>query len=240
LAIQTGVAGLATFAIGHVIGLERLSWAVISALFVVHASIGSTLATGIGRIAGAALGAAIGLAWMFAGGTETVFLTDLGILVSGAVTAYITALFPTFRYGAVTSAIIILSPSSDPLLQTWHYAAAIGLGIVIGALASVLVFPWSARLGLYEELGRAVGHCGDLLSASLSTLMGRNGHDLTPTHEDIRKALEEAKAAAAPSRNESLRRAPNTPEPESLIRAVERLLALFYSGPEARAGACRR
>ncbi|WP_119461246.1 FUSC family protein [Rhodospirillaceae bacterium SYSU D60014] len=223
LAIQTGLAGLATFAIGHALGVSELSWAVISALFVVQASIGGTLAAAAGRIIGAALGAVLGLAWMLAGGTETIFLTGLGIVLAGATTAYISGIKPTLRYGAVTSAIIILSPSSDPFAQAWHYAAAIGLGVVIGTLASVLVFPWSARRGVDEELGRAVRRCGDLLAACLGALMGRDANKLAPIHSDIRQALGDAQAAAGPSRKERLRRASNAPEPEALIRAVERL-----------------
>ena len=41
LAIQTAVAGAAAFAVGSAFGLEKLSWAVITSLFVVQATMGA-------------------------------------------------------------------------------------------------------------------------------------------------------------------------------------------------------
>ena len=177
----------------------------------------------IGRVAGAIIGAVIGVAWLFVGGAESLLMTGGGIVIAGAATAYLAGLKPTLRYGSVTSAIIILHPGADPLMRTWHYAAAIGLGAAVGALTSAFVFPWKARFGVREQLGKAVQRCGDLLQRCLNGVIGREAGELDPVHRDVRRSLEDARAAAAPSRNERFRRAPDELDPVAFIRAVERL-----------------
>src|SRR5690625_2813202 len=62
VAVQTTAAVLMAFVAILFMGRENMTWGVFSALFVVQASVGGTLRTGLERVLGAVLGAALGVA----------------------------------------------------------------------------------------------------------------------------------------------------------------------------------
>lgn len=220
--VQAASAALATYLLCLALGVKDYSWAIISALLVAGASVGSNLRNAVTRVLGAMAGLAIALACIFTigiGFPQTII--SLGTAV--AVMSVIAGFRPELKYGLVTVAILILAPGGDVVETAWTKAAAISLGTVVGALAGTFILPLPAHRRAEEHLGRALHRCGDLLAAGIHTLTGRGPEDLRPIHRDIRAELASAQAMAEQSQAKRLHPKGHRPEPQALVDAVQRL-----------------
>jgi Fusaric acid resistance protein-like len=234
MAAQTAVAALATYAVVRFAGMAEGTWAVISALFVVQQSVGGTVGAALARAGGTVLGTLFGLACVLLIGHSEV-RAGVSLLLAASTLTFVAALVhPGLRYGVVVAAIMILGPGGDVVESAWDRAAAIGLGTVLGALASVLVFPAPAHRDAEERLGHALRRCGDLLATGIAGLTGdaagggsnANEGETSAIHDDILDDLEAARGMALQSyypRLRRLRRRAPTPPPGDLLFAVERL-----------------
>lgn len=224
VAIQTAAAAVATFGLFHVSGLPQVSWAVISALFVIQPNVGGTLGAALGRIAGSMLGTVLGLACVLVLEASP-WTIAFGLLVATASLGFITDFRPDLRYGLVPAAFILLAPYGDVVEKAWHGAAAIGIGAVIKTLSGLVVFPEPAHRALERQLGKALGRCGDLLAATVASLLGESNRDrIDAANDKIEAEIWAAGGIAAQSRYPSrMRRHRAHPRPRALLRTVERL-----------------
>lgn len=224
-AAQAAAAAAATYAIMLALGWHgQASWAVISALYVVQPHLDGTLSNAAARLGGTALGTAIGLGILHAVG-----FWPPGVAASlAAAVLLLTTLsgyHPGLRFGLIPAAVLILAPQGDPVVTAWARAGAIGLGAVVGTVASLTVFPKAASRSVEQGLGQALRRCADLLAASSDALLGRGDRRFDPINGDIRRSLQAtaAQAGQALRQRERVDRRRRRPPPGKLHHAVRSL-----------------
>lgn len=220
--VQATVSALATFALASLLGLTETSWAIISALFAVHTTVGGSLSSAFDRVVGASLGAMIGILVLATiGYGEWRSVAAIGIAV--AATSWLIGALPSLQYGLVTVAILVVSPGGDLVEAALHKLAAIALGAVVGSLCSAVIFPARAHRNAERHLCLAVKRCCSLLEGSTQVLMGRGSFDFDAVNDDIRGHVARAQAFTSQSQVLRLHRRSRRPTPNDMLRAVERL-----------------
>ncbi|HEV7371906.1 FUSC family protein [Arenibaculum sp.] len=221
-AVQAAVAALATFALMKLAALPELSWAVISALFVIQPSVGGTVNSVVGRLLGTVLGTLVGLACVRFIGTQG-WMAALSLAVAAVVVEFVASWRPGLRYGHVPAGILIVS-SSDMLIDAaLDRALAIGIGGVIAGATALLIFPEAAHRRADRALGAALRGCGALLRAAMPGLLATGRDPLGPIHGEVRGHLEQARAMLAQSRRGRAGPRRDGPEYRAVLHAVERL-----------------
>lgn len=166
VALQTMAASAATYAVITTLDWPHVSWAVISAIFVIQLNSDTSIFVGLTRIAGTAMGTIFGLA------ATLIFPGDDGALLRVAITTAlasgIATVWPSLQYGAVAAAAITVQSHpefSDAIAQ----AVAISLGAVLGTAATILVWPELGRNRVLRMLEYALSDCSEYLAQVLAT-----------------------------------------------------------------------
>jgi uncharacterized membrane protein YccC len=183
--LQTAVAAASTYGVIHAVGLdEHLSWAVIASLFTISVSADSSVMQGLGRIAGAFLGVALGLATGMLGGPVVI-----GLALAAAAANMVASVWPNLRYAAVTAAIVALEPSPDAIDATIR-AGAILLGTALGVLVTFVVWPRFGRQRVADTLRAALGDCETLLRLIVQGVETDEREERDATHARFLSRLE--------------------------------------------------
>jgi uncharacterized membrane protein YccC len=163
-AIKTAVAGLASMYVARLFHLPEGYWAAISALIVMQSNVGATLSASRTRLAGTAVGAVVGGA----------FVALWGDSIPGFALAVAVAFFLCFvlrlpdsqRLATVTVAIIMLiGRPVSPWTVALHRFIEVSLGILIALVISLTLWPNHARRSLREGLATALMKLGELYQA---------------------------------------------------------------------------
>ena len=113
LSLRITVAGLIALALGELLGVRQVYWAVLTAVIVMQASVGGSLKATIDRLAGTAAGAlwgaALGAAIPHPGTLATAGLLAAALLPLAALVAW----WPSYRVAPVTAVIVLLVPHGD-------------------------------------------------------------------------------------------------------------------------------
>lgn len=184
--VATGVAYIAY----KLLGLQQGYWAVFTVLIVMQGSIGGTLGAAtermIGTLAGAVLG---GLAAAFHSNTSTGIGVAL-VLVTCA-TVWGAAIRPQLRVAPVTAAIMLLTETTGAPVEQFvvDRIIEIGLGGLIGVLATVLIFPARSHAVVVARSVAVLTRVQRLLSSEADAL--ERGEALIPSseHPALRQAL---------------------------------------------------
>ncbi|MBP0447294.1 FUSC family protein [Roseomonas sp. SSH11] len=191
LTIQSVLAVLISYLAAQWLRLPEPSWAVFSALYVIQGSIGGTITAARDRVLGAVTGSLIALACIYLiglGGWRTVLSLVAGV---GSM-SLIASLRPSYSYGLVTVAILIVAPGMELIENAILQVAAISLGATAGAAASVSVLPRQAHRGAEYHLAQALAGCSALLSACMARMLAQDAADIQAAHERIDRELAEA------------------------------------------------
>jgi uncharacterized membrane protein YccC len=157
IGLQTALAAAATYGAATWLGLPQVSMAVISALFTIQISADASFAGALGRLAGAVIGIALGLAATWTTGPVLV-----GLVLAVALANAVAAVRPGLRYAAVTAAIVALDPSPE-IRGALETAALVLIGTVAGFAASLAVFPVFDRNRAADMLRNTLADCATLL-----------------------------------------------------------------------------
>jgi uncharacterized membrane protein YccC len=154
-AVKTAVAGVISLYVTNLFHLPEGYWAAISALIVMQSNVGATLAASRTRLAGTAVGAVIGWAFVAIWGANMLAF-GLAIAIAFFVCTQL-RLAESQRLATVTVAIIMLiSRTSAAWVIAMHRFAEVALGILIALLVSLVLWPnharRSVRLGLAAAL----------------------------------------------------------------------------------------
>lgn len=220
LAGQTTVAAVAAFLVGRWLDLPTVSWAVFSAVFVVHANVGGTLGTAATRLAGGGLGVLIALAAVLTLGSGG-WWTVAALAISVTAMSLVLARWPQLSYGLVTVTMIVVNPGVDVVEGAMNRSLAIAVGALTGTVAAILLFPKRAEAEARQSAALALTDCADLTQRCIASLQGRGEEDLGPIHARLEARAKAAHEAAGVSRPERIfggRVAPDAP-----ARAVEKL-----------------
>lgn len=231
LGLQSAVAAGGTYLVMRVTGLPQLSWAVMSALFVVQQSLDNTLQSAGGRLVGTVLGSAVGLASVVLIDVDHVGTVGGGwgillrLVLCGLVMNAISVARPGLRYGVIAAAIIALEPAADNAVQgAVDRGTAILTGTLLGIAAALAIWPDPAYRRLRRHVRRALTACADLVTEALDDLAeGGGGAKLGPLHQRILLELQQAHAASGASRLHRLPGLSKGADPQRLVRVTERL-----------------
>lgn len=168
-ALRTAVAASATYVLTWVLGLEQGYWAVFSAILVMQANIGSSLAASRARLLGTAAGAFLGsgIASLFGPG---LWATTGAMFVAVLVCGRLAAEKESLRLAALTAALVVslhLPGTNAFSLGLWRFLE-VGLGIVV-ALAVLFAWPSRARVVLRRGLAEGLRHLSALLAALMDS-----------------------------------------------------------------------
>lgn len=140
-ATRTAVAAVVALFVARWFGLSESYWAAILTLVVMQSTLGATLPISAQRVAGTALGAAVGAvagtyypgnAWVFGG----------CILILGIAFVPFRLERNAYRYAGITLAIIMLVPGHSGVTVALHRSFEVFVGIAVGLALSAL---WPER-----------------------------------------------------------------------------------------------
>jgi gas vesicle protein len=215
----------ASFAIGAIFHLPQGYWIVFTAIIVVQTSVGGTITASIERLLGTVVGGLIGVAAAYLRAKTTI---EEGLVISAAaaIAAFAAAVRPSLRVAPITAAIVLLGGASahlGPITAAAWRVAEIGIGGVVGVLATLLIFPARARRVVRQRAAGTLRQLADLATL-FATRFDAGGVDqeARPSHDAIRKSLVQVDQALSEAERETLwgRRADG---PEGLARSVRRL-----------------
>jgi uncharacterized membrane protein YccC len=187
LALQAAVASSVTYWGASFIGMEDRSWAVISALLVVHTSIGSTMRAGIWRAFGTVTGCGLALVSIY-------ILPDAGsatirLVVVSSLAAPLVYWRPPLQYALVSGPVLAITP----VTQSWESAAAITgailLGSAVGVITAWIVWPQSSKAQALRCLRAALIACRCLWETLLRDLNKREMRPYGSYHRQITNEL---------------------------------------------------
>lgn len=226
LTLRMSAAGLVTFAVGHLLGLTQVYWAVLTAVIVTQASVGGSLKAMLDRFIGTIGGAGWGVVVTMGVPHSGVLSTGFALTIALVPLAAVTALRPSYRIAPVTAAIVLLAYPNE----TGVVAAAlervfeIALGSLVALGVALLVSP--ARAG--DLLCTAGGDALGLMAEQVRALLGGvnapvDAAAVQSLHDRIRAAVERAAAAADEVDRERRSYITEAPDPDPLVRTLRRL-----------------
>jgi uncharacterized membrane protein YccC len=137
-AVRTTVAAVASLLIGRLFRLPESYWAPISTIVVMQSTLGAAWTISRQRLAGTALGAALGaLLATYAPGNVWAF--GAGVLIAGIICALLRIERNAFRYAGITVAIVVLIAHTQPAWTiATHRFIEISIGIAVGLIVTAM------------------------------------------------------------------------------------------------------
>ena len=178
-ALRTSVAATATAALTRVLDLEQGYWAVFSAILVMQAHVGGSIAASWARLLGTASGALLGALAISAAdsllGPGAASLSS-AMFLAVFLCALLAAKNENLRLAGLTAAVVIClhgTMGDNAFSIGLSRFLEVGLGIVV-ALCVSLAWPSHARVVLRFGLAKALEELGQLLAAIMDSRM--SGH----------------------------------------------------------------
>lgn len=170
LALQSATAAAATFSLMQSLGLNEKFVAILSAVLVVQPSLGTTIGAAAERFAAALVGCAIGLTclYLLPDGYGTAAALAISMFVMNAIAAF----RPDWRYGVVAAVALSLGSESSAMLAATERSIAIGTGIAVGILVSLLVWPEKSETRVERHIRNALRAARDRLQKTLALTDG--------------------------------------------------------------------
>jgi uncharacterized membrane protein YccC len=199
LALQGAAAVVATYAAMTALGWDHVTWALISALFVLQRNSDATRRSLAGRVGGAAAGAVIGL---FAVGLLPGEAMTVWRLPAAAAGAMVLAAFrPNQSYALVAAVAVALEPSDPAWIGALERVRAIALGAAAAWAAASVVWRQPAGARARAALADSLAACRDLAAVLIPSVTGSGDDDRDRLHAAYRKAARIARARLADCRS---------------------------------------
>jgi uncharacterized membrane protein YccC len=248
LSLRVSAAALIAFALAELLGLAQGYWAVLTAVIVIQASVGSSLKAGIDRLIGTLAGAAFGAVVALAVPHAAPAARAVALVVAVAPLALLAAVSSSFRVAPVTAVIVLLGSAAQqvgPLASATGRVLEIGLGCLVGLGVSLTVLPARAHGLVLKLTGRILGLLAELLAAlSLGSAEASAKPEVSRLNDQLRTALRQLETMGQESRRERRSRLVDAPDAEPLIRTLRRLrsdlVVLTRAAAAPLAEPCRR
>ncbi len=227
-ALRVTAAALIAFTVAETLALPQGYWAVFTAVLVTQASVGGSVKAA--------------LDWLFStlgGGVYAAFVgtviphsdpivMGLGLGVALAPLAYLAAVRPTFRFAPVTGVIVILvAPVQhlSPAASAMNRLIEISIGGFIGLVVSLFILPARASHILNQAAARTLGNFADVLPLLLRSDRASIQHELTAKHDAALNQIAKLTLAVEEAKRERSSFLSNEPDPEPVLRTLQRLRA---------------
>lgn len=251
-AAKTGLAAAITAVIYLAFSIPHGFWAVVSAVVVMQANIGSSLkaswarllGTAIGALIGAVLAAAINALWpgMLAQGeglglgraSLVALAAGAGVALTGALCVAL-RLKDAYRLAGVTCAIVLLVFAQHPWESALQRTLDVALGIFVALVVTVFVWPSRARQQLSAKLSEVLCDIAALCAALEHAYQNRCylPQELGAMRDAMKQKFRESRALLQEADNEPGRTAAEAAALGELFVGVERLLEHVLSLDEA-------
>lgn len=182
LALQAAVAGAALYVLMQVLGLPEKFVGVLSAVFVVQPSVGSAMTTGWNRFLSTLVGSGVAVLCLMA--MPDGWSAAVALAVTMFVIHAVAGLKPDWRYGVVAAVAISISTGEKPMETALDRCIAIGLGVAVGFLTSLVVWPERASTRAARDVDSALLAVVQWNRAVLSRVSGRSRDDGRDGEED--------------------------------------------------------
>jgi uncharacterized membrane protein YccC len=227
LALRIAVAAMATFAIGHLLGLQQSYWAVLTAIIVMQGTIGGAIKAIVDRLAGSLAGAVWGVVVCLAVPHGDVAHLALALVLAIGPLAVATAFNPGWRIAPVTAIILLLTPSSQalgPVAAALNRMFEVGVGSIVAVIVALTLAPSRASADLGHAGAQALEAMAELVVALMRGLSRERPHGaLEPLHERIRAAIARAETAATEVHRERFVSLSGPFDPAPLARTLRRV-----------------
>jgi len=226
LSLRITVAGLIALALGELLGVKQVYWAVLTAVIVMQASVGDSLKATIdrltGTVVGALWGAALGAAIPHPGTLATAGLLAAALLPLAALVAW----SPSFRVAPVTAIIVLLVPHGEagPVQAAIERLVEIALGCAVTLGVALAITPSRA----HRLLSAAAADALTPMREQILLLLAGITEPVHPAavialHDRIRGAIERCVIAASDATRERASYLTNAPDPDPLVRSLRRI-----------------
>src|SRR5579862_6709310 len=187
-AIKTAVAGVISLYVTNLFHLPEGYWAAISAFIVMQSNVGATVAASRTRLAGTAVGAVIGGAFVAIWGANLLAF-GLAVTIAFFVCTQL-RLAESQRLATVTVAIIMLvTHTSAAWIIALHRFSEVALGILIALLVSLVLWPNHARRSVRLGLAIALNNVRAFYQAVMNTYLGQPADSVETTREYASEAF---------------------------------------------------
>jgi len=226
LSLRITMAGLIALAIGELLGVAQVYWAVLTAVIVMQASVGGSLKATMdrlaGTVAGAIWGAALGAAIPHPGTLATAGLLAAALLPLAVLVAW----WPSYRVAPVTAIIVLLVPHGEagPVQAATERLIEIALGCAVALGVALAITPSRAHGLLSAAAADALTPMREqilLLLAGITEPV--HPAEVIALHDRIRGAIERCAAAAADAGRERNSYLTTAPDPDPLVRSLRRI-----------------
>lgn len=226
--LRLTVAALAAFGVAETFSLEQGYWAVFTAVLVTQASVGGSVKAALdwllSTFGGGAYAALVGTVFPH---TDRMAM-GVGLAVVLAPLAFLAAVRPTFRFAPVTGAIIVMVA---PLQHMSALDSAISrlfeisLGGFIGLAVSLFIFPARASQILNQTAAGTLKTFAALLPVLLRPGRARHQAELTAKHDAALGHMAKLTLAVDEAKRELSSYLSDEPDPEPVLRTLQRLRA---------------
>ncbi len=194
LAIQSAVAAAFLFVIMQAIGLPEKFVGVLSAVLIVQPSIGSTLGEAFDRFLAALAGSVIGIICLIIlpAGYGTAVALAFSVFVINAVAAF----KPQWRYGVVAAVALSLGAESNAVETALDRSISIGLGVAVGVLTALIIWPDTAEKRAERHLRSALRAAANRLEIVVKSANAEADKDVDDEREQYHTSIENARQSA--------------------------------------------
>lgn len=226
--VRVTAAALFAFTVAESLALPQGYWAVFTAVLVTQASVGGSVKAALdwllGTLGGGAYAALVGTIIPH----SDPFAMAVGLGVALTPLAFLAAVRPTFRFAPVTGVIIILvAPVQhlSPLESAINRLTEISIGGAIGLAVSLVILPARASGILNQAAARTLAHFAAVLPLLLTFDRAHIQHELTEKHDAVLAEIAKLTLAVEEAKRERASFLSNEPDPEPVLRTLQRLRA---------------
>lgn len=211
---------LVTYYAAKLLGLSDVTWALISALYVMQDTVDDTGRMAGMRAASTVLGSVVGIGSVAL--MPDLESTPLRLGVVTLVLAVPVGWQPGLRFAYMPALLLAVPSGENPMSAAFGQGAAILLGAALGVLTSLLVWPRSSKRRARRALALAIEDCRELAQSELGLLVeDGEKHRLDELRRSFWRHMNTAQQA---SEHSYLRRRLKSGERlTSVVRGVERL-----------------
>lgn len=226
--LRLTVAALIAYAVGETLALPQAYWSVFTAVLVTQASVGGSVKAALdwlmGTLGGGVYAALVDTVIVDAGPVAT----GVGLAIALVPLAFLAAVRPTFRFAPVTGVIIILVAPAQQLSAieaATNRLAEIALGGFIGLLVSLLFLPAKASHILNQTAARTLENLATILPLLTHFDRAHDQTELTARHDAVLTQMAKVTLAVEEAGRERASHLSNAPDPEPILRTLQRLRA---------------
>ena len=247
--LRMTLAALASYAIGDLIGLSQVYWAVLSAVIVIQGSVGGSVKAGLNRLVGTIGGAAWGaiMSWLIVhNGPPSL---TLALFAAVAPLALLTGFKTEYRIAPITAIIVLMGtapPQATPLSSALERVLEITLGSAVAVAVALLIFPARAHALFVRSASTAIASMAEIVTMFAESCgEGVQREALLKRQLGLNAEIAKMGAIASEAKIESSNRLTDDPDPEPFLRNLRRIRndinmmarALVLPLPEASTGA---